>query len=1074
MKNGFLVTTKDNAPEFSAVLAEHRSGMRLFLASYAASRAMLEDAEQEVWSAWQRQPANASATGIRIALRRLAAGIIARRLDASQADAVTRQDGALHILAQAGRESLQRQPELTEGIDHRLTTRMAALTQDQRDLLERRYRQGQSREQIAAAHQLSIGQVSAKVIAARAALDWSGLSAPWTVGCDSVLHSLIEDHLIGALDAESRHLLAASLMADVQNAGCFERQVRIDLMLTAWMAPVTSAPVVSPLSDGASTRAVATASSGKIRTATAQRAGPARRPVTGSNVMPWILGGCAMAVIAIIAVIVTGDRPVSPRNAPLSTTGTTSDRPDQPKPAPATTSPATAPTLSSLTLSDQSRLRNASGDGAGAQKPEQIVSASATRPVTMEQIVAVQQATNLAQLDSQPTPTQAIVNATAPVPVPTVVAPKGDAPSALSQPTVSSPVVDVAETKPIFVKGINLGGGAVVIDGNQWLSQKQAEEDLLSPTAPTSPASVIYLSDLTWITASNGWGPVEKDMANGEDKANDGSPLSIRGKTFKKGLGVHANSEVVFALDGSDVRLLAEVGIDDEKLSGGQSMFQVFADGVKLFDSGMLTSTTPSVLVNVGLSGKNELKLITDAGGKNQGSHGDWADARLMRSSALSGSASELRTAFRGPLTIRNAKRSLVAKAAKPTVDAATKSMLDAGISAVGDRLAMTQALPNGSYQVWAWMMEQNRANSRSFDLVMNGETLANLGDLPLGGWAKYGPCTVEVSNGVLDISSKAHKGVPILMGLEIYRMGAAKTPTAQPVYVSDFAKGNTTGWAGWSGEWVSSDGLYANKATQGIALCVYDSKLFGDVELTANVHPRFNNAYGVALEVKSAKDYVALSIQDTTATLFRMSNGTKTQLAQAPCTGTALFAWSTISVTRRGRMLSATINDASVFNGIDIGNAEPNKIGLYADFCPLDVSTVTMAIPGLRLTAGSRVLGLVPVALDITRELGPRMNVRATLRLRDLPKEGINLRVDCDPEVKSAHLALLGIKQQVESVLLESVLPFHVFGDSANRSIKPWIPEVGTYHIEVQPCSDPVGKIPLGPKESFELTIVP
>jgi hypothetical protein len=60
-------------------------------------------------------------------------------------------------------------------------------------------------------------------------------------------------------------------------------------------------------------------------------------------------------------------------------------------------------------------------------------------------------------------------------------------------------------------------------------------------------------------------------------------------------------------------------------------VFQVYLDGVKVFDSGTMTSTNTTQAVNLDVTGKNELKLIvTDAGNGNTSDHADWAGARLV------------------------------------------------------------------------------------------------------------------------------------------------------------------------------------------------------------------------------------------------------------------------------------------------------------------------------------------------------------------------------------------------------------------------------------------------------------
>src|SRR5205085_12303407 len=105
----------------------------------------------------------------------------------------------------------------------------------------------------------------------------------------------------------------------------------------------------------------------------------------------------------------------------------------------------------------------------------------------------------------------------------------------------------------------------------------------------TTPASgVTYLSDLTWVSATNGWGPVEKDMAVGGDQANDGPPITLNGVVYTKGLGAHAVSEIIYNLGGNYSTFISDVGVDDRQATNGSIQFQVFVDGVKKFDSGVM------------------------------------------------------------------------------------------------------------------------------------------------------------------------------------------------------------------------------------------------------------------------------------------------------------------------------------------------------------------------------------------------------------------------------------------------------------------------------------------------------
>jgi glucose/arabinose dehydrogenase len=148
---------------------------------------------------------------------------------------------------------------------------------------------------------------------------------------------------------------------------------------------------------------------------------------------------------------------------------------------------------------------------------------------------------------------------------------------------------------------------------------------------PTQPdAAVTYISNMTWTSMVNGWGPAERDRSNGETGAIDGTTLTLNGTTYDKGVGVHAGSDIRIVVPAVCTTFVSDVGVDDEVGSLGSVVFEVWADGIKLFDSGVMTGTTPTNKVNVSVSGRNELALIVrDGGNGNSSDHADWADAQL-------------------------------------------------------------------------------------------------------------------------------------------------------------------------------------------------------------------------------------------------------------------------------------------------------------------------------------------------------------------------------------------------------------------------------------------------------------
>jgi len=145
----------------------------------------------------------------------------------------------------------------------------------------------------------------------------------------------------------------------------------------------------------------------------------------------------------------------------------------------------------------------------------------------------------------------------------------------------------------------------------------------LSRLANTTTA----VSDLTWVSATNAWGPVEKNTSNGEQNGGDGRPLTVGGVVFPSGLGVHAGSELVYAIGGSCSTFTASVGVDDEVGNLGSVNFQVWNAGTKLYDSGVLRGSDAAKPVTVDVTGVNTLRLVvTDGGDGINYDHADWGE----------------------------------------------------------------------------------------------------------------------------------------------------------------------------------------------------------------------------------------------------------------------------------------------------------------------------------------------------------------------------------------------------------------------------------------------------------------
>ncbi|MGP3981735.1 NPCBM/NEW2 domain-containing protein [Streptomyces sp. KR80] len=144
------------------------------------------------------------------------------------------------------------------------------------------------------------------------------------------------------------------------------------------------------------------------------------------------------------------------------------------------------------------------------------------------------------------------------------------------------------------------------------------------------PSGTSHLSDVPWLSASNGWGPVEKDTSVGESAAGDGKPITIGGAVFAKGLGVHAPSVVEYYTGGRCRTATAQVGVDDEKTSNGTVTFEIWADGTKVASTGVLTTAMPAQPLSADVTGASVVRLVvTDGGDGIDSDHADWANAKL-------------------------------------------------------------------------------------------------------------------------------------------------------------------------------------------------------------------------------------------------------------------------------------------------------------------------------------------------------------------------------------------------------------------------------------------------------------
>jgi hypothetical protein len=93
---------------------------------------------------------------------------------------------------------------------------------------------------------------------------------------------------------------------------------------------------------------------------------------------------------------------------------------------------------------------------------------------------------------------------------------------------------------------------------------------------------------------------------------------------------VHGRSSVTIDLNRSCSSYDALVGVDDLTLRLGKVRFAVYADGVRLWRSGLVEGGDPAVPVHVNLVGRSTVRLVVEPrGALDNVALADWAESRF-------------------------------------------------------------------------------------------------------------------------------------------------------------------------------------------------------------------------------------------------------------------------------------------------------------------------------------------------------------------------------------------------------------------------------------------------------------
>jgi hypothetical protein len=166
-----------------------------------------------------------------------------------------------------------------------------------------------------------------------------------------------------------------------------------------------------------------------------------------------------------------------------------------------------------------------------------------------------------------------------------------------------------------------------------------ATVDVSTPAELKPPATVrpdVHLSDLKPVSIQTG------HVSVGVDKNSAGKPLIVAGKKYQKGLGLHSNALIVFAIPAGATRFVSVVGIDDLQLRDPHAglVFEVYGDVKEMGEKPLLIGQSPELssktirnwAFNIELNTRfKEVRLVvTHAGEGAPNEMADWVDAGFV------------------------------------------------------------------------------------------------------------------------------------------------------------------------------------------------------------------------------------------------------------------------------------------------------------------------------------------------------------------------------------------------------------------------------------------------------------
>lgn len=114
------------------------------------------------------------------------------------------------------------------------------------------------------------------------------------------------------------------------------------------------------------------------------------------------------------------------------------------------------------------------------------------------------------------------------------------------------------------------------------------------------------------------------------------TPLTVNGKVYKRGLGVHSISRLFYQLGGNAISISGKVGADDNNLFAGHLQFKIIGDKKVLWKSGVMKKGDNIKSFDIPLKNIDKvLLLVEECGDGIMYDHADWIDAKISTNGAV-------------------------------------------------------------------------------------------------------------------------------------------------------------------------------------------------------------------------------------------------------------------------------------------------------------------------------------------------------------------------------------------------------------------------------------------------------